>query len=91
MTTDGADDRITIRIGRLKLERIDHAARVTGMTRSAFLLAAALEKADAAILDRAHFDWGEAAVAAFRAALAEPPAPAPRAVEAIGRLPWKAG
>jgi uncharacterized protein (DUF1778 family) len=75
----------------LKLERIDHAARVSGMTRSAFLLAAALEKADAAILDRAHFDWGEAAVAAFRAVLADPPAPAPRAVEAIGRLPGTAG
>lgn len=80
--------------GRIEVaerQRIDHAARLSGTTRSAFLLSAAVAKADEVILDRVHYAWPEAAVAAFRAALAEPPAPAPRAVAAMaGETPGDA-
>jgi uncharacterized protein (DUF1778 family) len=79
---------MNIRITDRERERIDHAAGIAGATRSAFMLAAALEKADAVVLDRVHYAWPEAALWAFRAALAEPPAPAPRAAEAMGRKPW---
>ncbi len=81
---------INLRIADGERDRIDHAARIAGTTRSAFMLAAALEKADAAILDRVHVAWDEAAVAAFHATLTDPPAPAPRAVAAMtGRAPWR--
>jgi uncharacterized protein (DUF1778 family) len=74
---------INIRIVEAERQRIDHAARLSGTTRSAFMLAAALAKADEVILDRVHYAWPDAALAAFRAVLADPPAPAPRAVAAM--------
>jgi uncharacterized protein (DUF1778 family) len=80
-------DLISIRVGEAERRRIDHAARLAGMTRSAFLLAAALEKADEVTLDRLHYAWPEPAMEAFRAVLAEPPAPAPRAVAAMAKKP----
>ena len=79
----GPRELVGLRIGEAERRRIDHAARVSGTTRSAFVLAAALGKADEVILDRVHHAWPEAAMTAFRAALAEPPAPAPRAVAAL--------
>jgi uncharacterized protein (DUF1778 family) len=81
-----------IRIRDTDRQRIDHAAELGGTTRSAFVLAAALEKADAVVFDRAHYAWPEAAVAAFHPVLAEPPAPAPRAVAAMeGAKQWSGG
>lgn len=89
MVRGGADEQVHIRIRGSDRQRIDHAAQLGGTTRSAFVLAAALEKADAVIFDRVHYAWPEAAVAAFRAAMAEPPAPAPRAVAAMeDAKPW---
>jgi len=92
MVRGSADEQVHIRIRGADRKRIDHAAELGGATRSAFVLAAALEMADAVIFDRVHYAWPEAAVAAFRAVLAEPPAPAPRAVEAMeGAKPWSGG
>ena len=68
---------------------IDHAAAVSGTSRTTFMLAAALEKADAVLFDRLHPTWDPAAMAAFRAVLAECAGPAPRAAEARDRLPWR--
>jgi len=79
---------MSLRVGESERQRIDHAARLSGTTRSAFMLAAALEKADELILDRVHYAWPDAALAAFRATLTEPPQPAPRAVVAMERKPW---
>jgi uncharacterized protein (DUF1778 family) len=90
MTPDGPRISMNIRITDAERDRIDHAARIDGGTRSAFMLAAALEKAEVVILDRVHFDWDAEAMAAFHAVLADPPAPAPRAVAAMARpAPWK--
>jgi uncharacterized protein (DUF1778 family) len=89
MAKDAAQEQVHMRVRATELARIDQGAELAGMTRSAFVLAAALEKADAAILDRVNHAWPDAAFAAFRAALDAPPAPAPRAVEAMGRArPW---
>jgi uncharacterized protein (DUF1778 family) len=85
----GAHEQISMRIAGAERERIDRAARLSGTTRSSFILGAALERADAVILDRVHYAWDAAAMAAFEAALADPAAPAPGAIEAQGRAPWK--
>ena len=82
MSDDGPRLSVNLRMTDRERERIDHAAAVAGQTRTAFMLAAALAKADETILDRVNLAWPEAALRAFRATLAEPPAPAPRALDA---------
>jgi uncharacterized protein (DUF1778 family) len=92
MVKGSADEQMHIRIRDADRQRIDHAAELGGTTRSAFVLAAALEKANAVVFDRVHYAWPEAAVAAFHAVLAEPPAPAPRAEAAMeGAKQWSGG
>lgn len=89
MTRGAAQEQVHMRIRAAELQRIDEAAQIAGTTRSAFVLAAALEKADAVAFDRMTPVWPEAAVTAFRAVLDEASAPAAGAVEAAGRpRPW---
>lgn len=90
MATQGKHEQVHVRVGAAELNRIDRAAALSGATRSAFVLAAALARADEVLFDRLHYAWPEAALHAFRAALAEPPPPAPRAAEAADRRPWDA-
>mgnify|MGYP005832459609 CR=1 FL=1 len=89
MARDAAQEQVHMRVRAADLARIDEAASATGVTRSAFVLTAALERADAVILDRVVQAWPAEAVAAFRAVLDEAPAPDPGAVAAAGRAkPW---
>ena len=87
MSDDGPRLSVNLRMTDRERERIDHAAAVAGQTRTAFMLVAALAKADETILDRVNLAWPEAALRAFRATLAEPPAPAPRALDAARTRP----
>ena len=82
----GPREAMSLRIAEAERRRIDQAAGAAGMTRTGFMLAAALEKADAVLYDRVHLAWDAAAMEAFRAVLDAAPAPAPRATRAQA---WK--
>lgn len=89
MTRDAAQEQVHMRIRAAELQRIDEAARIAGASRSAFVLSAALEKADSVVLNRMTPIWPEAAVTAFRAVLDKPTTPTAHAIEAAGRArPW---
>ncbi|HRO12479.1 DUF1778 domain-containing protein, partial [Amaricoccus sp.] len=71
----GAREMMAFRITDADRRWIDHAAAASGATRTGFMLAAALEKADAVLFDRVHPAWDGEAMRAFRDILDDPPAP----------------
>lgn len=77
---------VNLRLGDTERRRIDQAAAASGASRTRFMLEAALARADAVLAERTQIGWDAAAMAAFRAVIDAPPAPAPRAVRA---QPWK--
>lgn len=61
---------------------IERAAVATGATRTAFMLDASLERAEAVLADRVHFELPAAQMTRFLAAL-EAPAPDPAALRKL--------
>ena len=89
MARGAAQEQVHMRIRAADLRRSDEAAEALGVTRSAFVLTAALERADAVVLDRVAQAWPPEAVAALHAVLDAAPAPDAGAVAAAGRAkPW---
>jgi uncharacterized protein (DUF1778 family) len=83
---------ISLRVPRQRRELIDRAAKVTGKTRTDFILESAARAAEEALLDQRMFHLTEAEHRAFLAALDAPPRPA--AVAELRKLlakptPWE--
>ncbi len=86
-----AQEQVHLRIRAADLRQIDAAAEIAGVTRSAFVLAAALERAEAVAFDQLVQAWPPEAVAALRAVLDEGAGPAAGAIAvAASPKPWDA-
>ena len=85
--TTSPRDTLNLRIKSTTRELIDEAARVTGKTRTGFVLDAAQRAAEDALLDRTVITVGPEAHAAFLARLDEAPAPNERLRRTLLALP----
>jgi len=89
MTTAPANDTINLRVPAAKKALIDRAAESINETRSAFMLDAAIARAETILADRTHFVLNEKQMARFQAAL-DAPLPDPKALIRLLTLrpPW---
>jgi len=82
-------ETLNIRIKAAERGLIDRAARLTGKTRTDFILEASRRAAEEALIDRTLFAVGSQAHAEFLARLDAPPAPNARLVRALSTgAPW---
>jgi len=83
-------DTLNLRIKPEDRGLIDRAAKLTGKTRTDFVLEAARRAAEDALLDRTLFVVGPEAFDAFRARLDEPPHPNEKLRRALqSPVPWE--
>lgn len=83
-------ETLNIRIKPEVRDLIDRAAKVTGKNRTDFVVSAAKQSAEEALLDRASFSVDEKTYNAFLARLDAPPAPNKRLVRTLRTTPpWK--
>ncbi|MDP4024112.1 DUF1778 domain-containing protein [Methylobacterium sp. NEAU 140] len=88
MTADARKrDTLNIRIRPEERDLIDRAARARGKNRTDFILDAAREAAEDALLDRTLVSVGPDAYAAFLARLDAPAAPTARLLRTMRALP----
>jgi uncharacterized protein (DUF1778 family) len=81
---------ISLRLPEKELALIDRAAELSHRDRTEFMLAAAVERAEAELLDRTSFALPEEAFAAFVAALDNPRPVNPRLRRLLRRKPsWQ--
>jgi uncharacterized protein (DUF1778 family) len=78
---EGRSTTISLRIPVQRRDLIDRAAKVTGKTRTEFILESAARAAEDALLDQRLFHLSEEGHRAFLAALDAPPRP-----EAVAKL-----
>lgn len=84
------DVHINLRARAAQRELIDRAAQATGRNRSDFMLEAAVEKAEAVLLDRTFFTFSPDAFEQFIALLEAPYTPNPGVSDLLGRdAPWE--
>jgi uncharacterized protein (DUF1778 family) len=83
-------DTLNLRVKPEDRGLIDRAAKLTGKTRTDFVLEAARRAAEDALLDRTLFVVGPDALDAFRARLDEPPHPNKKLRRALQTpAPWE--
>jgi len=83
-------DTLNLRIKQEDRGLIDRAARITGKTKTDFVLDAARRAAEDALLDRTLIIVGPDAFEAFRARLDEPPHPNDRLLRTLRTpAPWE--
>ena len=84
------DVQINLRARAAQRELIDRAAQASGRNRSDFMLEAAVEKAEAVLLDRTFFTFKLDAYEHFMAVLEAPYTPHPGTVDLLSRVPpWE--
>lgn len=84
------DVHINLRARAAQRELIDRAAQASGRNRSDFMLEAAVEKAEAVLLDRTFFTFKPEAYEQFVALLEAPYTPHPGVVDLLSRVPpWE--
>ncbi len=84
------DVHINLRARVAQRELIDQAAQASGRNRSDFMLEAAVEKAQAVLLDRTFFTFNPAAFEQFITLLEAPYTPHPGVVDLLSRVePWE--
>jgi uncharacterized protein (DUF1778 family) len=85
-----SEKTINLRTSVTKRELIDHAATLTGKSRSAFMLDASCEKAEEVLADQTRFALSGAKLRAFNAQLDKPLGdPAALARLLTRRAPWE--
>jgi uncharacterized protein (DUF1778 family) len=85
-----SEKTINLRASVTKRELIDHAATLTGKSRSAFMLDASCEKAEEVLADQTRFALSGAKLRAFNAQLDKPLGdPAALARLLTRRAPWE--
>jgi uncharacterized protein (DUF1778 family) len=80
-------DTLNLRIGQGERNLIDSAARLTGKTRTDFVLDAARRAAEEALLDQVFFSVSQDAYDEFLARLDAPPRPNERLKRALRKPP----
>lgn len=90
MTQPAAEATINLRASFAKRELIDHAATLTGKSRSAFMLDASCEKAQEVLADQTRFVVDARQLRAFNAIL-DAPVRNPDALKRLltKRAPWE--
>ena len=81
---------LNLRVRPADRSLIDRAARLTGKTRTDFILDATRRAAEEALMDQTHFVVSEEVYAEFLARLDAPPAPNDRLIKTMNTpAPWE--
>lgn len=88
--TDRKDQPLSMRFPEGDIAIIDRAAGLRGRSRTEFVRDAAVQAAEAVLMDNTPIRMSEAGFAAFSAAISGPATPIPEMVELLRRTPiWR--